>query len=204
MSVTTPETASANGTQEETPAVDPEAIKESPKETEEDVQNIIEPRANPRVQALKYSGSEREYIQRPLTLFRKLEFFGLVGETIDAAMEGQDGLRINDIFGGDGVSVGIGDLDSFLSAAAKVAHYAPDFLKDCYLIWLDVPKEEKLWAKDALDTLSDEDGIEIIETFIDQNWESIERFFTERLRSLGKRVQNRRKSPASNEQSSTR
>jgi hypothetical protein len=125
---------------------------------------------------------------------------GLVGRTLDEAMSGEDGLTVNSIFGSDTpTTVGelsatdFGDLDSFLALAAKVANYAPEFLRDCYIIWLDVPKRERPWAREALENLDDDEGINIIEVFIDQNWKAIERFFTERIRDLANRVANQRK-----------
>lgn len=168
---------------------------------EEDVLHILEPRSEHRPCVLVYAGASRSYVQKPLTYFRKMEFFGLVGATIDKAMEGDDGLTVNALFGttptsvGDLTSADFGDLDSFMALVSKVAHYAPDFLKNCYVIWLDVPKAERAWAAEALDYIDDDEGQEIIETFVDQNWEALERFFTERLPALGRRVQNLRKKP---------
>lgn len=181
------------------PLGEPVAVAE-PVEEKEDVLHAIVPNDEPKEVVLTLDGADRTYVQAPLKYFRKMEFFGLVGRTIDEAMSGEDGLTVNSIFGANTpTSVGelaasdFGDLDSFLALVAKIANYAPDFLKDCYVIWLDVPKRERVWAREALDNLEDEAGLAIIETFIDQNWDSIERFFTERIRSVANRVSNLRK-----------
>lgn len=182
------------------PPAELEADEDEEKVEEVDVLHVLEPREEHRPCVLVYSGASRSYIQKPLSYFRKMEFFGVVGSTIDTAMEGDDGLTVNALFGantptsvGDLSAADFGDLDSFMALVAKVAHYAPEFLKDCYVVWLDVPKSERAWAREALDYIDDDEGQEIIETFVDQNWEAIERFFNERLPALGQRVQARRK-----------
>lgn len=195
-----PEQVEVDQVQEDQQSDSPELeVQVDEKEEDVDVLNVLEPRSEHRPCTLVYGGATTSYTQRPLSYFKKMEFFGLVGSTIDKAMEGDDGLTVNALFGttptsvGDLTSADFGDLDSFMALVAKVAHYAPDFLKECYLIWLDVPKKERAWAREALDLIDDDEGQEIIETFVDQNWEAIERFFTERLQALGQRVQARRK-----------
>lgn len=175
------------------------ATEEIPIESQDDILDVLEPNAEPREVKLTYGGVEKSYLQAPLTYFRKMEFFGLVGRTLDYAMEGEDGLTVNRLFDSNPTSVSdisaadFGDLDSFLSLVSKVAHYAPDFLKDCYVIWLNVPKAERPWAREALEDISDDEGEAIIVTFVDQNWEDIERFFVERLPAIARRVQRLRK-----------
>lgn len=175
----------------------PVAVEESlPEEKveEPDVLEVLEPSAEPREVTLDWAEHKRTYHQKPLAYFRKMEFFSLLGRTIDAAMEGEDGLRVNTLLGSVPTSVSdIGDLDSFLNLVAKVASYAPDFLKESYILWLDVPKSERAWARDALDTIDDNEGEAILNTFIDQNWESLESFFGDRANRVAKRIQARRK-----------
>jgi hypothetical protein len=177
----------------EPPAPEPEPVPE--KEEELDVLNVLEPNVEPREVTLRHAGHERVYVQKPLAYFRKMEFFGLLGKTIDEAMEGDDGLRVNSLFGAVPTSVTeVTDLDGFLALVAKIASHAPDFLKEAYLLWLDVPKTERPWARDALDYVTDQEGEDILNTFIDQNWESLESFFGERAQRVLKRIQARRKS----------
>lgn len=180
--------------------VDVKGVKED--EKTEDILHIIEPRHEPVDIVLSHKGVSKTYRQKPLTYFRKMQFFQLVGRTLDEAMRGDDGLNVNSIFSSGPQSVtdlaaeDFSDLNSFLNLVAKIAHYAPDFLKECYLVWLAVPaeKNERAWARDALDEIDEELGFEIIERFIDQNWEALEGFFTERVPSLLKRIGDHRKS----------
>jgi hypothetical protein len=176
-----------------------EVIVTEDKEPEVDVIDVLEPRVENRVVTLTYAGASQNYVQKPLSYFRKMQFFELVGETIDLAIgSGDDGLTVNSLLGSGPTSVSdlaasdFADLDGFLSLASKIMRYAPDFLKDCYLIWLNVPKNERAWAREALDEIDDEEGIAVIETFIDQNWDAIERFFVELVPALARRVQARR------------
>lgn len=170
-----------------------------PVEEQEDVINILEPRDEHAEIHLHYNGQGATYIQKPLTYFGKMEFMNLVGRTLDEAMKGEDGLRINSLFETTPTDVSelsskdFADLDSFLGLVSKIARYAPEFLKESYLIWLSVPKKERAWAREALDNLEDEQGIEIVERFIDQNWEALESFFGVQIGRLFKRVADRRK-----------
>lgn len=163
----------------------------------EDVIHILEPRHDHAPVTLRHGGYTQTYTQKPLTYFGKMEFMSLVGKTLDEAMKGEDGLRLNTLLDTANVtelnSGDFEDLDSFLALVSKVAAYAPDFLRDCYLIWLAVPKGQRVWAREALDNLEDEEGIQIIERFIDQNWEALESFFVVQIRRLIKRVAGHRK-----------
>ncbi len=166
---------------------------------EEDILHIIEPRHEPVDIVLTCQGITKVYTQKPLTYFKKMQFFQLVGRTLDSAMKGDDGLNVNTIFNAGPQSVNdlssedFADLNSFLGMVAKIAAYAPDFLKECYVVWLGVPANERAWARDALDEIDEDTGFEIIERFIDQNWEALEGFFTERVPSLLQRVADHRK-----------
>lgn len=167
------------------------------KEDDKDVIDLIQPKIEPQVVVLELDGEEREYIQKPLSYFNKITFFSLVGETIDTAL--QTGLTVNDMMtavpGGGRLGLQQQDffnVDSFVMAISKITRYAPDFLKDCYCIWLNIPQVERAWAREALDNLSDEEGLDIIETFIDQNYEAIENFFRKIGPKIVKRIQSHR------------
>ena len=79
--------------------------------------------------------------------------------------------------------------------------YAPDFLVECYAIWLDVPMQERGWFRRVLNQsydpdrnrwgITDEQGIEMVEVFIDQNYRDIREFFSGKLPALARRVQAR-------------
>jgi hypothetical protein len=146
----------------------------------------IEPSDEPKPWLLVLHGQAAEYTQAPLSFFRKIEFFSLVGDTLAQAMEGEDGLTVvgmlNSIGGSMTPSLEPQDLqnaDSFVAGLARLTSHVPDFLKDCYCIWLNIPKKERAWAREAMDGLNDAEGVEIIETFIDQNADALEDFFRE-------------------------
>lgn len=180
-----------------------------PKEEEPvDVIDTLVPRAEQRVWKVRDDSGrevlERDYVQKPLSYFGKMEFFGLVGEVIDKAMQGENGLRVSSLLSGPGFSGGslnanaFQDADTFVQAIGKILSYAPDFLQKCYVIWWAVPEHERPWVIDVISRapekggLTDEEGIEVIEIFIDQNWEALEGFFRDKLGSIRDRVQTRR------------
>lgn len=141
---------------------------------------------------------KRTYVQKPLSFFGKMEFFRLVGGVVDSALEA--GTSIDSLLGG--VQAGprgtlsaddFRQADQFVLVAAKLTEHAPDFLLDSFCIWLRVPEPDRFWVKEVLkDELDDRTALSIIETFIDQNVDEIEDFFTELLPSVFKRVQARR------------
>lgn len=177
-------------------AKEPITDKKPSKETKEQVDNIVDllkPKSDPHKVTLSHNGQEATYVQKPLSYFGKLEFYATIADAVDVAL--QTGLSINSL---TNIAPGIGaqdltDADSFVIAVAKLAKYAPDILKDSYCIWLDIPFEDRPWAKEALNNLSDDEGTEIIEVFIDQNYEDIENFFREKIQKIWRRIQEARK-----------
>lgn len=187
-----------------------EAGSSEPQEkAEEDQIDIIKPKKDPKQWDFRDNrGNDAKYIQTGLGYFAKMQWFSLVGEVIDKALSGDDKLNVSTLF--DGGFAGVSDLrelDTFLQAAAKLLVYAPDFLEKSYCIWLNVPEHERVWARLAMSQdpvdggLSDEQGIEIIEIFIDQNWEAIETFFRDRLPQLLDRARSRRREAEESRQS---
>ena len=165
---------------------------------QEIVEKIV-PQVDPVERTLTYEGVDRVYTQRPLSYFGKISFFGLVGETFEEILDGPDGVNLDSIFGDvapnsvdDFRASELGELSTFVSAVAKIARYAPDFVKDAYLIILNVPHNEKAFAREALDSIDDDTGEDILVTFIDQNVKELESFFTERLPKILGRAQNLR------------
>lgn len=165
-------------------------------EEEENPVEVIKGKSEPVERILSDGVDTRKYIQRPLSYFGKLEFFSMIGETVDVAL--QTGLTVNtmlEAMPGQGANIqasDFADVDSFFMAIAKLTRYAPDLLKDCYCVWLNVPFDERMWAKQRLDEISDDEGIDIIETFLDQNTEAIENFIREKVIGLWKRAQSLR------------
>lgn len=162
----------------------------------EEVLNKITPNVEPVEITLSWEGHDEVFTQRPLTYFRKIEFFGLVGRTIEELVNGPDAVNIDAIFGDlaptsvdDIRGSDLGELGTFIAAVAKLASYAPDFMKEAYLIILNVPYNKKAFAREALDYIDDDTGEEIIVRFVDQNYKELESFFTERLRKVLDHVQ---------------
>lgn len=141
--------------------------------------------------------NEREYIQKPLSFVGKIQFLSYVGEVLDQAMSGANKLNLGSLFdvpvrGEVLTAQDFSDAETFVQAVGKLLIYAPDFLSKSYCIWLRIPEYERAWAVAAMEeNLSDDDGFDIIETFIDQNWETLQGFFSEKLPSLSKRLQAR-------------
>lgn len=177
-----------------------------------DVIDTIVPKAEPKVWRLEQINEDgkveevREYVQRPLAFLAKMQFFALVGEVIDKSITGEEdkaGLRLSSLFempgrGGVLSAADFREADTFIQGVGKILQYAPDFLEKSYCIWLGVPDYEREWAIGVMEQpldkggLTDDQGLEIIEIFIDQNWESLEDFFRKKIASLRDRVNSHR------------
>lgn len=181
--------------QSEVASSEPQKVEE-----EDDPIEIIQPKAEPKTWTFKdQSGGTASYVQTGLSYFGKMQWFSLVGEVVDKALSGDDKVEISSLF--DGGLSGVSDLrelDTFLQAASKLLVYAPDFLVKSYCIWLNIPDHERPWARIAMSQnpaeggLTDDQGIEIIEIFIDQNWEAIDTFFRDKLPLVLDRARSRR------------
>lgn len=177
-------------------------------EPQEDTLDILVPKKEPKVWKIGPEGGlQREYVQKPLSFIAKAQWFALVGGVLDKALSGPNGLRINNLLSAPGRPGELRmedfrDADTFVAAIAKLLEVAPGFLLDSYLIWLAVPDYEREIARDLMQRpedeggLSDAQGMEIIETFIDQNYEALDRFFREQVGQLQKRIQTRAKEAA--------
>jgi hypothetical protein len=122
-----------------------------------------------------------------------------VGEALDKALSGPNGMSLNSLFstptrGGLFRIEDFRDADMFVQAISKLLSAAPDFLIRSYLIWLNVPDYDRDVVAEMMTLppdeggLSDEQGIEIIEVFLDQNYEALADFFGRRLSQLQARV----------------
>lgn len=187
----------------EAPALEDEAREQVEKHREE-MEQIVPNKAN-MTWTVGKGQNEKKYVQRPLSYFGKMEFFALLGGAIDQMMQGEEGMTVTGMMhsigqrpGATGGTFSINDFrdaDVFIQAISKVLQYAPDFLEESYCIWLGVPRGERDLAKYLMSLpedeggLSDDDGLMIVQTFLDQNVTAIESFFTERLPKLFRRVQ---------------
>lgn len=213
---TTEDPPSAENT-DENPATDG-----PPAEPEPEAVDLLAPKFEARTWHFEDDQREADYVQKPLSFVGKLEFFALIGETVDNAMQGANGLTIDGVisaastsvslfsnqtttFGGSGTS-----LDAFMGGMARIARYAPDFLLDCYCIWLAVPMDDRQWVKWCMARnadeggLTDDDAVEMMEVFIDQNGVAIRDFFVKRLPALNQRFQERLNPPDAQSPSSKR
>jgi hypothetical protein len=189
--------------------VSDENFTEEPDEDEkppEDIVDVLKPKAEIKIWQIGKGDYSREYAQRPLSFIKKMQWFSLVGEVLDKALSGDNAMSLNSLFsapsGGRAGGLSMADFrdaDTFVQAVGKLLVHAPNFLIHSYCIWLNVPDYETEIAVEIMKMspeeggLSDKQGIEIIEIFIDQNYEALERFFREDLGGLQRRVAARRK-----------
>ena len=184
---------------------EPESEQE---QVERDVLDTIVPKSEPRVWTLGPDEISRTYVQKPLSFIAKMQWFSLVGDVLDKALSGQDGMSLNSLFstptrGGELRVQDFRDADTFVQAIGKLLAAAPDFLVDSYIIWLNVPDYDRDIVREILKLppdeggLSDDQGIEMIEVFLDQNYEALADFFSQRIGQLQRRVQKLNKVRAS-------
>ena len=176
---------------------EPEEEEKEPEKSPQEILADLGLKHEPKKRVISDGKNEQEYIQKPLSFVGKIQFLSYVGEVLDKAMSGTNKLQLGSLFdvpvrGEVLTAQDFSDAETFVQAVGKLLIYAPDFLSKSYCIWLRIPEFERDWAISAMEqTLSDEDGFDIIETFIDQNWETLQGFFSEKLPSLSKRLQAR-------------
>lgn len=139
-----------------------------------------------------------EFTQRPLSYFGKIELISVLGNVLDKALA-EGGMSISDLL--EDVPVNdpgaLSEADQFIKSIARIVSFAPDFLKELYVIALNVPRGDRDYVKSVMELpedeggLSDDQGIQILETFVDQNWEVLLDFFRNRIVPLVSRVMNR-------------
>jgi hypothetical protein len=139
-----------------------------------------------------------------LSYFGKLEFFSYLGQTIDIMTAGEVQSLLRQFFGGEeNQTVSVSDIrgttfsgisiDGLLKIASRLMMVAPDFLLECYCIWLQVPRGEREAVKEIMASpvedggLADDDAFKIMEKFLDQNVDAIENFFRKQLPTLFRR-----------------
>jgi hypothetical protein len=134
---------------------------------------------------IPYAGQELEYVQTPLSFFEKGEFFGIVMQTLDEALErGFDLEGIAKLFGPNvledfragqlDVSQISGGFENLLTLFTRVFALVPDKLPEAYTIMLGAPPERREQLAGILRTsLTDDIGFGILDTFIEQNADDI-------------------------------
>jgi len=150
---------------------------------------------------------EKIYVQEPLGYLNMMQFTGLIGQRVAEIMSGPDAVSIERVMAEIGDIEGIrqkltdGDfsgLDAIVQGLARLAAYAPGLIEDCQCIWLRVPFNERpivkeIWARSpAKGGLTMDDGEEMLDTFLLQNYEEVESFFSVRLPRQYKKWRERR------------
>ena len=189
-------------------------------EEAEEAMEILEPKVDAKRWVIgkppEEGGKETEYsvyTQLPLGYMARNRMFSLIGRTMSAAIKSTGGSvgGMDDVFGaGGGTLIERGrrlgardfqDASQFFTLAMELDRLRTRLPVDFYAIALDVPIGERGWFRDVIESpyrpdddrwgMSEDVGIEIIEIFIDQNYEDIRRFFTERLPKIGQRASQR-------------
>lgn len=188
-------------------AVNEEVEDKEEEVVEEDPVDLISPSDEPKEWSFVYNKEERTYVQAPLSYFGKLELFQLVGTTIKISMLGENPITINSMLGSRDYDEGFWNADAMMNIVATLAAFGPDFVQDAYAIFLNVPKNERGWFREAISQsaedggLTDDEGLEIIEIFIDQNLATFKDFFVKRLSETITRAQDQLKQDQATAQS---
>ncbi len=151
---------------------------------------VFEPVALAVDRTLEFGGQTKTYTQHEMGFMTKLKFFQLLSGTIRLASEDTEGgtsAFLDEIFGSLDQS-GPSSANAMFGGLMRLVELSPEFIENAYMFALSVPVNERDWAKAALENLTDEEGIDILETFVAQNAESIHDFFTKHLARIGKRV----------------
>lgn len=169
------------------------------RQNQQDVLDAIVPNAEPHVWTIGPPDTERTFVQKPLSFIGKMQWFSLVGNVLDKALSGPQGMSLASLFSapnraGQLRAQDFRDADTFVQAISKLVAAAPEFLVDSYMIWLNVPDYDRGTVRELMNLpadeggLSDDQGMQIIETFLDQNYDALASFFGERLQALQNRV----------------
>lgn len=172
-------------------------------EEPEDVVDVLRPKAEPKQWTFGPEDMPLVFIQRPLSFIQKMQWFSLVGGVLDKAMSGENPVSVNELLTNPtssrrGMTLeDFRDADTFVRAIGKLVVHAPKFVTDSYCIWLGVPDHQKQVVSEIMaypeeeGGLTDDQGLEIIEIFIDQNYDALADFFGDKIGALQKRVSQR-------------
>lgn len=166
-------------------------------EEQKELLDKIEPDRSHKQWTIGTGENAKTYTQKPLSYFSKLEFYALLADAIDKAMESSEGGDTGLAGLIDNVSSGgapFSDADSLLRPLIKLVRFVPDIFEEAYCIFLAVPRGDRYMVKEMMRApddeggLSDDQGFAIVQTFIDQNLEAIEEFFTGQIPKLARRA----------------
>lgn len=162
-------------------------------EKKKDETEILEPNYAVRYQVIGKGEHLHTYAQRPLSFFGKMELFSLLGATLNEAVSKGD-FSITEFMQ---ENQEIRDSEVFIRIVARLIEFAPDFLKDLYSIALAIPKGEREYVKALMELpedeggLSDNDGVEILDVFVEQNWDAMTDFFVQKILPFSQKVSSR-------------
>lgn len=168
------------------------AAKATVKETTEALDSL-EAEVTEKIITIGEGDDKLVFVQKPLSFFGKIEFFSVVGKAIDSILsEGGSLSELLDVPDYDPsvpLATSASDADVFVKALARVVQSAPEILSDLYLVILSVPRGQRAYVAMRLEEeLDDEQGMQILDTFVDQNWEVMTSFFKEKVLPLANKI----------------
>jgi len=148
----------------------------------------------PEVLEKTYEVGPYTFTQKPLSFFGKIEFFSVVGHAIEKVLSGgttlNDLLDVPDYDPSTPLARTASEADVFVKAIASVVYNAPEILSELYCVILAVPRNVRAEVKEVIEeNLTDEQGVEILDTFVEQNWEVMVDFFKEKMLPLATKIQ---------------
>lgn len=156
----------------------------------EELSEILEPSYTAKTRVIGLKPSEMTYVQKPLSFFGKIDFFALLGKAVDKSLTDSQ-LSLAEVFDLPNQNLNeindIREADFLVRIVAKLIQEVPDFSKDLYCLALAVPKGEREYVKMLFELpedeggLSDDVGIDILDTFIEQNYEVMLDFFSNKI-----------------------
>jgi hypothetical protein len=169
------------------------------KTKDEEAVEVLEPDVSPKTVTIGEGELELVFTQKPLSFFGKIEFFSVAGKAVEKVLE--DGNTISDLLGSTNPDNPLGEesqsIDSFVRAIAGIVQHVPEVLSELYCIILSVPRNNRDYVKARLENeLTDEQGFEILETFVDQNWEVLTGFFNQGILPLYQKLAGKMSSSA--------
>lgn len=156
-------------------------------------------------------GTERtlRYVQSELSFFEKQDFTTLLGGYLERFSEGEFGISIKELFSEETraqikipTDVDAGQVDEMLDsniglikAIIKVVNQLPDLQIKIMMIALGVPENEQPFVSQVLrgpvwkGGLTDEQGFDVLKTFVSQNAVALRDFFLEKAVDLWEHAQ---------------
>lgn len=147
---------------------------------------------------------DHTFIQKPLSYLAFGEFTGLLGRKLAEAMRGPDGLSLDRLTPGEAsipleysdgrISLASGEdnlVDPIVQGIAKLASYVPDLLSEAQCIWLRIPRVHRaqvmeIWSRSPADGgMSMDEGEEMLNIFIEQNYDELNSFLKRYARVKG-------------------